>query len=184
MSLFGTPPDESPIAGKSSPFKSKSSLFVDEPSPFGAKSLFADDVDTHGDVSSPWNMSTSKKAARHEVLKSLLPPTDVPESYVNVYDLALGSNDNRGNAGVGTGIARRMLTSTHLSPEEQSKVMNIVAPGGEITTFGRAQFNVFLALVGLAQEGEDITLDAVDERRKSRHLAPMLQCIVFLLDLE
>lgn len=114
-------------------------------------------------------MSTSKKAARHEVVKSLLPATDVPESYVDAYDLVLGSDDNRGNAGAGMGLVRKMLTSTHMSSAEQSKIMGIIAPGGETTanSLGRGQFNVFLALVGLAQEGEDITLDAVDERRKS-----------------
>ncbi|WEW61146.1 Sorting nexin mvp1 [Emydomyces testavorans] len=170
MSLFGTSPDESPIAGKDSPFKSKSSLFLDGPSPFGPKSsaLFVDEVDAHTDNSSPWNMPAPKKAARHEVLKSLLPPTDVPESYVDAYDSALASSDNRGNTGVDIATARKMLTSTHLSPEEQSKIMHTVVPDGENTTgsLGRSQFNVFLALVGLAQEGEDITLDTVDERRK------------------
>ncbi|KMU77942.1 sorting nexin mvp1 [Coccidioides immitis RMSCC 3703] len=149
-SLFGTPSDESPMAGKPSSFKSKSPLFDNEPSSFGAKSsaLFADNVNSHADDSSPWGMPTPKKAARHEVLKSLLPATDVPESYVDVYDVALGSSDNRGNTG--------------------SKVMNIVAGGGDLATgsLSRSQFNVFLALVGLAQEGEDVTLDAVDERRK------------------
>ncbi|EEP80073.1 Mvp1p protein [Uncinocarpus reesii 1704] len=113
-------------------------------------------------------MPASKRISKQEVLKSLLPPTDVPESYVDAYDITLGSSDNRGNAGVGVGTARRMLTSTHLSSEQQSRIMNIVAPGGEVTagSLGRSQFNVFLALVGLAQEGEDLTLDTVDERRK------------------
>ncbi|KJF61374.1 sorting nexin Mvp1 [Coccidioides immitis RS] len=169
-SLFGTPSDESPMAGKPSSFKSKSPLFDNEPSSFGAKSsaLFADNVNSHADDSSPWGMPTPKKAARHEVLKSLLPATDVPESYVDVYDVALGSSDNRGNTGVGITTARKMLTSTHLNPDAQSKVMNIVAGGGDLATgsLSRSQFNVFLALVGLAQEGEDVTLDAVDERRK------------------
>jgi sorting nexin-8 len=32
---------------------------------------------------------------------------------------------------------------------------------------GRGEFSVLLALVGLAQEGEDLTFDAVDDRRKS-----------------
>ncbi|KAI1940791.1 Sorting nexin mvp1 [Ophidiomyces ophidiicola] len=161
MALFGTSPEDSPGAGK------KSSLFAD--GTFGSKSsaLFADDADSDAGDSSPWNMPAPKKAARRDVVKSLLPSTDVPESYVDAYDLVLGVDENRGSSGVGIATVRAMLGSTHLNQEQHSKIINIITAGEEATReIGRSQFNVLLALVGLAQEGEDMTLDAVDERRK------------------
>ena len=46
--------------------------------------------------------------------------------------------------------------------------MSIISSGGQLSDLGRTEFNVLLALIGLAQEHEDITLDGVDERRKSQ----------------
>ena len=57
-----------------------------------------------------------------------------------------------------------------MTAADQAKILNLVLPGGQETSsdgLGRNEFNVLLALIGLAQEGEDITFDAVDERRNS-----------------
>lgn len=166
MSLFGTSPEESSLGN--SALRSKSSLFADDAG-FGAgsgSSLFADDAS--GD--SPWgtNNSVPKRAARRDLVKTLLPATDVPESYIDAYDLVLHSGDRVGT-GVGLTGVREILASSGLNASDQARILNLVVPGEQESDngLGRNEFNVLLALVGLAQEGEDITFDSVDERRKS-----------------
>jgi sorting nexin-8 len=157
MSLFGSSPTES------APLNNKS-LFGEEPSRApAASSLFADDASA-----SPWSMPTPKKNARQNLVKNLLPATDVPESYVDAYDIVLNANERTG-VGIGLAGIKRVLQSSNLSEQEQSKILNLVIPGGQEAAngVGRSEFNVVLALIGLGQEGDDITLDGVDERRRS-----------------
>jgi sorting nexin-8 len=166
MSLFGTSPDEA--SEVISARMSKSSLFADEPISAARSSgsaLFADD-DAGGD--SPWDMPAPKKAARHKLVRTLLPATDVPDSYIDAYDLVLNSGDRVG-AGVGLTAIREILSSSGLNARDQANILNLVIPSDQddASGIGRNEFNVLLALVGFAQEGEDVTLDTVDERRKS-----------------
>lgn len=164
MSLFGTSPED-PSTGDSARFKS--SLFADEPAT-GGSSLFADD--DGDDHSSPWNAqnNTAKRTGRRDLARTLLPNTDVPESYIDAYDLILNSGDRVGS-GIGLTSVREILSSSGLTATDQSKILNLVASGDHesFSGLGRGEFNVLLALVGLAQEGEDLTFDAVDDRRKS-----------------
>lgn len=165
MSLFGSSPDEpAPIAAS----KSRNSLFDDEPSPApGSKSsLFADD-DAPG--ASPWGMPTPKKAARGELIKNLLPASDVPEFYIDTFDALLKSDDNAGGK-ISAGGVEKLLGGSNLGADARSRVLGIVGSGGQLSDLGRNEFNVLLALIGLAQEHEDITLDSVDERRRSQLL--------------
>lgn len=168
MSLFGTSPEES--SGANSAHRSKSSLFADDPShgatsggSGGAASLFADETPGSGPS---W---TNKRAARHELVKTLLPASDVPESYTDAYDQILDGGDQVG-AGIGLTSVREILSGSGLSATDQAKVLNLVvsSDGDSADGVGRNEFNVLLALVGLAQEGEELTLDAVDDRRKSK----------------
>jgi sorting nexin-8 len=164
MSLFGNSPTESPLANSS--LNSKS-LFGDEvtPAATSTSSLFADE---NADPS-PWSMPTPKKAARRDLVKTLLPATDVPESYVDAYDKTLGSN-NRLGAGIGLTGVKKILESSGLNAGVQAQVLDLVVAGGKESPneLGRSEFNVLLALIGLGQEGEDTTLDGVDERRRSK----------------
>lgn len=169
MSLFGTSPEDSP--GGQSAQRSKSSLFADEPfgggnSALGSSSLFADD---DGGSSSPWNNNANKRTARHEIVKSLLPESEVPDNYIDAYDLVLSGGERVG-ARVGLTSVREILSGSGLSASDQEKVFNLVVSGDgdDANGLGRSEFNVLLALVGLAQEGEDLTFDAVDDRRKSK----------------
>lgn len=163
MSLFGTSPPE---AAQPSSNANPKSLFGDDTAtaPTSNSSLFADNA---GDAS-PWSMPTPKKAARRELVKNLLPATDVPESYIDSYDTVLDSKDRVG-AGIGLTGIKNILASSGLSAADQAKILNFVVPGGQesATGLGRSEFNVLLALIGLGQEGEEITLDGVDERRRS-----------------
>lgn len=164
MSLFGTSPEEPSAASAQ---RSKTSLFADE-SGGGSSSLFADD-DADDSSPSPWNPNnTAKRTARRDLVRTLLPASDAPESYVDAYDLILNSGDRVG-AGVGLTSIREILSSSGLSASDQGKIFNLVVSSDHESSggLGRAEFNVLLALVGLAQAGEDMSFDAVDDHRKS-----------------
>jgi sorting nexin-8 len=171
MSLFGSsPPDETPNAGASAFGQSTSSLFEDEPAMTKSTSsaLFQDDDPSA--ASSPWDMPTPRKAKnRSELLKTLLPAEDVPESYIETFDAVLRDSGSGGKITAG-GVART-LAAAHISPDEQARIMAIVAPSGGSgsgeVALGRNEFNALLALIGLAQDGEVPNLDGVDERRRS-----------------
>jgi len=157
MSLFGD--DDVPSRPKQS-----SSLFDDDPKPTGG-SLFADDL--QGD-DSPWGFPTPKKAGRGSLVKSLLPATDVPDSYINAFDRLLASGERTGNS-ISIAEIEKLLGTSGLSSDIQSAILNIVSqPEQASAGLGRNEFNVLYALVGLAQEGDDVTLDSVDERKRSK----------------
>ncbi|PYI13319.1 hypothetical protein BO99DRAFT_427183 [Aspergillus violaceofuscus CBS 115571] len=151
--------------------RSKSSLFADEPSfggntgNAGSSSLFADDEGLNS--GSLWGNSVNKRT-KHQIVKTLLPQDEVPESYIDAYDLVLSEGDRVGS-GVGLTSVREILSSSGLSASDQEKILNLVVSGDidSSTGLGRGEFSVLLALVGLAQEGEDLTFDTVDDRRKS-----------------
>ena len=158
MSLFGSSPPESAPEPQS-----KSSLFDDEQGA-GAKSgsgLFDDDG-TNGD--SPWSMPTPKKGGKEDLLKTLLPASNVPESYIDAFDV-LANSDHKAEGGrIGIGGVKKLLEGNR---SEYDRIMGLVTGGKDVTSLGRNEFNVLVALIGLAQEGEEATLDGVDERRKS-----------------
>ncbi|KAL2851573.1 hypothetical protein BJY01DRAFT_232844 [Aspergillus pseudoustus] len=167
MSLFGTSPDDSSVADSAR--RSKSSLFADEPSfggggtGFGSSSLFADD----DGLSSPWSSNTGKRTSKQQLVKTLLPESDVPESFIDAYDLVLSAGERAGT-GIGLTSVRELLSGSELTATDQAKILNLVLSGdtGRSNGLGRGEFNVLLALIGLAQEGEDLTFDTVDDRRK------------------
>ncbi|KAF2664239.1 sorting nexin Mvp1 [Microthyrium microscopicum] len=152
MSLF----DDTPRSSKQS-----SSLFADASPSARSSGLFADEPSA--DAESPWSMPTPKKAARRELVKTLLP--DVPESYVEIVD-ALIAEDGSG-AGVGSDTVKKVLQESGLGDDESERIVGTVMSGDADKMLGRGEVNVLLALVGLAQEGEDVTLDGVDERRNN-----------------
>lgn len=154
MSLFG---DEEPPAAA----KSRLSLFDDDsPAPGSKSSLFADDEPN----SSPWGMPVPKKASKGDLLKTLLSSSDVPDSYIETFDsLTNGGSSNGGK--INSEDVGRVLSAGGVNADQANKILSIVAPDGG-AELNRNEFNVFLALIGLAQEFEDITLDGVDERRR------------------
>ncbi|RAH66700.1 sorting nexin Mvp1 [Aspergillus aculeatinus CBS 121060] len=143
--------------------RSKSSLFADEPSfggntgNAGSSSLFADDEGLNS--GSLWGNSVNKRT-KHQIVKTLLPQDEVPDSYIDAYDLVLSEGDRVGS-GVGLTSVREILSSSGLSASDQEKILNLVVSGDldSSTGLGRGEFSVLLALVGLAQEGEDLTFD-------------------------
>ncbi|KXX82509.1 Sorting nexin mvp1 [Madurella mycetomatis] len=168
MSLFGSsPPGESSGPESNNFGNSRSSLFEDEPpmTKSTTTALFADD-DPGSD--SPWDMPTPRKQlTRADLIRNLLPPSDVPESYIEAFDTIVGEDGHEGR--ITSGGVARTLAAARLSADAQARIMGIIGPGdgsGEVT-LDRSQFNVLLALIGLAQEGEAASLDGVDERRRN-----------------
>ena len=166
MSLFGTSPDDPAANSSTNSFSQSKPLFGEEDTT-GANSTASLFADENTDAS-PWAMPTPKKSARNELVKNLLPATDVPDSYIDAYDVLLDS-DVATAAGVSLTGVKNILESSNISSGDQSAILNLVVPGGQDTSngIGRNEFNVLLALIGLAQEGDDISLDGVDDRRRS-----------------
>jgi sorting nexin-8 len=158
MSLFGDSPTGTP------PARSKQSLFDDDAPKGGGASLFADDAGSTAD--SPWSFPTPKKAARGNLLKSLLPSSEVPDLYIDVCDKLLAMEGS--SSGVGSNTVRGLLEESGIDTDAQQSILGTVLPD-ENKELGRNELNVLIALIGLAQEGEELTLDGVDERRKSEY---------------
>ena len=106
MSLFGDD-DDAPQRAKQS-----SSLFDDDPKPAGktGNSLFADDLDAND---SPWGFPTPKKAPREALVKSLLPASDVPDSYIDAFDALLDAGNREGN-GISVEGVKKLLADSML----------------------------------------------------------------------
>jgi sorting nexin-8 len=171
MSLFGDD-DE----GFKQTSNSKSLFGEGAPAPKAtSSSLFADD--TAND--SPWGMPTPKKAARGDMIKNLLRATEVPESYIDTFDSMLNSGHGQGGSASSEGVTK-LFEDSGISQEEQSRLLQLVAPSGVDAGLGRSEFNVLLALIGLWQEGEEATLDGVDERRASMYIPTRCAVIVAL----
>ena len=159
MSLFG---EDTDAASSSRP---KSSLFDDDSAAAKSKttssSMFGDSA-ADADDSSPWGFTPTKKSngGRGSLVKNLLADADVPDLYVDTFD-----GLQRGGF-VDAGDARSFLGRCAIGSGKEEKVWEIVSNRGESTRLGRGEWSVLLALVGLAQEGEELSLDAVDERRR------------------
>ena len=162
MSLFGSSPDDSGLSASTSRPQQSSSLFDDGAPPSKSSGgLFSDDT-AGGD--SPWSMPTPKKASREQLVKTLLPASEVPESYVDAYDTISASEHGVDGGKISVAGMMKILEGSRVA--DQERIVRLVnAEGGR--AIGRNEFNVLLALVGLAQEGEEASLDSVDERRKS-----------------
>lgn len=166
MSLFGdSPTDNGPALGSSPPRRGGGGLFDDEPASGrnSSNSLF----DDGSGASSPWDMPTPRKQqSRTELIRNLLPASDVPESYIETFDAVVREDGREGHV-TAAGIAK-LFAVARLDADAQARIMALVAPGGgSDVLLSRNEFNVVLALVGLAQEGDIISLDGVDERRRS-----------------
>ncbi|KAG9237738.1 sorting nexin-like protein mvp1 [Amylocarpus encephaloides] len=167
MSLFGSSPEEpAPIKVAS---KSRNTLFDDDDvssTPVSKSSLFADD-----DAQGAWGLPTPKKSSREGLVKNLLDGADVPDSYVDTFDSLLKGDGTLNSGGmIGPAGVTGVLSAGKLNANAQSRIMTLVTPTGQLSNFSRNEFNVLLALIALAQENQEISLDSVDECRRARNL--------------
>jgi len=147
--------DEAP-ASKTNP-----NLFDDEPTPAALKTsanLFADD-------DSPWGRSP-KKSDKASLVKNLLSGTEVPDGYVDAYD-ALLSEEEPSSGGISANGVNKILGQSGIGAGLEDQIKGVLGLKEGSRSVGRGEFNVLMALIGLAQEGEETTLDGVDERRRS-----------------
>lgn len=182
MSLFGTSPTDDDNSQHDAPMPTTPSrrrlggrgggLFDDDSASRHSSSsgLFANDNDDAGgdhDDASPWVMPTPRKQqSRADLIRNLLPASDVPEAYIETFDTVVREDGSGGRVTAG-GVAK-LFAIARLDADAQARIMGLVAPGdGSDVSLGRGEFNVLLALVGLALEGDVISLDGVDERRRS-----------------
>ena len=175
MSLFGTSPTGSqdepvtPSRTKGTARKGGDSAgLFDEPSHSQSTTgLFADENSADGPT--PWDLPTPRKQqSRAQIIRNLLPSSDVPESYIESFDTVVHQDGVAGKV-TAAGVAK-VFACARLETDSQARIMGLLSTGdssGSEVTLDRNEFNVLLALVGLAQEGETISLDGVDERRKS-----------------
>jgi sorting nexin-8 len=154
MSLFGDEPDAPSV-------RPKSGLFDDDETTKSktSSSMFGDST-ADIDDSSPWGFTPKKNSGRGSLVKSLLANADVPDLYIDTFDsLQAGGS-------VLAADARQLLRDSGISASAQDTIWSIVTSRAEVNSLGRSEFSVMLALVGLAQEGDELSLDAVDERRR------------------
>ena len=164
MSLFGSSPDDSTLQNSRSQ-KEQRSLFDDEQAPQAKShaSLFDDNGD-NGD--SPWSMPAPKKAGRRDLVKTLLPGTSVPDSYIDAYDVLLDSGYRTPAGTISASGVKRILEGAELEKGEEERIFKLISGGQDLDSgLGRNETNVLFALIGLSQEKEEATLDGVDERR-------------------
>jgi sorting nexin-8 len=115
-------------------------------------------------------MPTPKKAGRAQLIKTLLKGGEVPEMYVDVYDkLEVRSVEGA-------------LREAEGLDEEARERIQAIFEGDKERELGRGEVNVLLALVGLAQEGEEVSLDGVDERRRSMFNTTYSHDIILMID--
>ena len=109
MSLFGD--DDVPSRSKQS-----SGLFDDEQKAAGksGSGLFDDGFDNND---SPWALPTPKKGGRGSLVKSLLPASDVPDSYIDAFDAVLDAGDGAGN-GISVGGVKQLMESSGIPSDK------------------------------------------------------------------
>lgn len=173
MSLFGSSPDDSSVVNQTTRSEHKS-LFdeTQRPGATSSASLFDDNADGSP---SPWSFPTPKKPGRSDLVKTLLPASDVPESYIDAYDVLLESGYKVASGSVSLSGAKLVFKGSGLAEAEQARILSLVTGGEEFQGgLSRSEFNVLVALTGLSQEDEEATLDGVDERRKSKERCSFL----------
>lgn len=158
MSLFG---DDENQPARTTAANNKSSLFDDgpgTPSKPTSSSIFADSgAEDQNQDDSPWGFTPSKKKnAGSSLIKNLLSDSDVPESYIDAFDaLQQGGSVSRQEC-------ESLVRDCGIDSQDRQKIFGVL---GQEEKFARGEFNVLVALIGLAKEGEELGLDAVDERR-------------------
>lgn len=173
-----TPTRSSARRQHSSGTANSNSLFADDPTPGSGGGGGGGGGDPFGPPpggsdDSPWSLPTPRSkgagGGRSALVRNLLAGEEVPEAYVDVFDALVGREG--GGAEVSARAARELVaTAKGLGEADKGRVLEVVVGAGgsgERAQLGRGEVNVLLALVGLAQEGEDVTLDGVDERRRS-----------------
>ncbi|PWW79404.1 hypothetical protein C7212DRAFT_275497 [Tuber magnatum] len=163
MSLFGDSP----------PGRSRSSLFADEEFESAPGSLFDDSG------AGAWNsagLPTARRGAPADISKTLLTKenANIPERYDFLYESFLDQYRSPNGAGVTlAGVKQALKEADADGCGIEDKILSILVKGGK-QSIGREEFYLLLALVGLEQQGEEVTIDGVDDLRRTKSRRPHL----------
>lgn len=148
MSLFSKREHEREIHSEES-----SERFV-EPRKVIADALFGDDN------TDPW-LPSRQTQLRATKISALLDDQDLPIEYLDLYNTVVDGNN------LSLTRFRHVLVSSGITNHEIETIVSIVLSKNDGASSGvsRAEFNVACALIGLAQEHEEISIDMVDDRK-------------------
>jgi sorting nexin-8 len=174
MSLFG---DDPPSITPTRRPKTSASLFADDDEPASAAATAGGSTAIASSPLSSWTPVPSAKRASMRgaaLLRSLVPAGQAPDVYADMYDRIAAESKSTGGGGGGVDAAavRDVLLQSGVDDEAAAVIRKTVMPD-ESRELGRGEVNVLLAMIGLAQEGEEVTLDGVDERKRSESPAEL-----------
>lgn len=163
MSLFGSPD----VPTTTIPQKSLSVLFGDDSSVPGLKpSMFNEDKESSHEQ---WKFPVSDQSQRKELMMNLQPSWPIPE-YNEIFNTMSKDSDDL--------IVReevlKVLDCSGLNSDQKLLILKIIYHESETTRLTRNEFNVLLALIGLAQDYEDISLEKIYEKRQRECISDKL----------
>lgn len=118
-----------------------------------------------------------------DVVKTLVNEgnSNLPPAYAQVYERVIIEYPAGGfGSGISVAGVKRVLDEAGLGEDEgagrriKESVVGISGIGVE-ASIGKAEFNVLMAMIGLAQEGKEVSIDEVDDRRKSTFILDHIQ---------
>ncbi|RVD86565.1 uncharacterized protein DFL_004834 [Arthrobotrys flagrans] len=169
MALFGSSPTDA------SPVRNRSSLFDDDDvgrasgsnnnATDGPRSSLFDDGLGGG---SPWGMPTprsKRSGSNSEMIRNVMRGATIPEEYIDLFDEILSVT-----GAVTVGALERLLGESQVKTSDWDRILDLIAGRNrdDGTVINREAFNVFLALVALAEDGDEyLGFDAVDDRKRN-----------------
>ncbi|KAK6333456.1 Sorting nexin mvp1 [Orbilia javanica] len=174
MSLFGSSPTDA------SPGRNRNSLFDDDDDGHapGSNSNNNDSAAAGGHRSSlfddglgggsPWSMPTprsKRSGSNSEMIRNVMRGATVPEEYIDLFDEILSAT-----GAVTVGALERLLGESQVKTSDWDRILDLIAGRNrdDGTVVNREAFNVFLALVALAEDGDEyLGFDAVDDRKRN-----------------
>lgn len=90
----------------------------------------------------------------------------IPSAYTQIYDKLVGEFGS--GYGVGTAAIAKVLDEAEVYDASRDRIWNTVV--GKKDSLAREEVWVALAMAGLVAEGEEVSIDAVDDRRRSERL--------------
>ncbi|KAL5598705.1 hypothetical protein BROUX41_003382 [Berkeleyomyces rouxiae] len=147
--------------------------------------------DSPAPVGSMRSRTRPRTKSRAEVIRSLLPSAvnahtaSLPAAYEELWQQALRTEAQRSGSGAGeeiTMLGERavddVLDDAMVEGAQKATIRDLVVPDGGDALVGRGEFNVLLALVGLAQAGKTPSLEAVDWQRDALPVPRLLDPIL------
>lgn len=96
-------------------------------------------------------------------LSEILANSDIPDQYVDLFDTYAA------NGSVSLTSFKELMTNAHLTEQDKESIVSAVLPPESIgTNLTRELLNLALLLIALAQQGGQVSLDAVDDMKTKK----------------